>query len=72
MAKPVQVSEFTRHFGDYQMLAQREPVAVSKHRQIIGYFIAAEDYEAFQRVMGTRRTFAPSELSDEEAKAITA
>ncbi len=68
---PVSASEFTRNFGRYQMLAQREPVAVTSHGRTTGYFIAAEDYEAFKRYKESRHSFATVELSDEKAQAIS-
>ena len=58
--------------GRYQMLAQREPVAVTSHGRTTGYFIAAEDYEAFKRFREFRRSFATVELSEEKAHAISA
>jgi prevent-host-death family protein len=67
----IPASEFTRNFGRYQMLAQREPVAVTSHGRTTGYFIAAEDYEAFKRFKETRRSFATVELPEEKAKAIS-
>jgi PHD/YefM family antitoxin component YafN of YafNO toxin-antitoxin module len=54
------------------MLAQREPVAVTSHGRTTGYFVAAEDYEAFKRFKESRRSFATTELSDEKAAAISA
>jgi len=72
MEHVVPASEFTRNFGRYQMLAQREPVAVTSHGRTTGYFIAAEDYEAYKRFRQSRRSFATTELSDEKAKAISA
>jgi PHD/YefM family antitoxin component YafN of YafNO toxin-antitoxin module len=68
----VPASEFTRNFGRYQMLAQRQPVAVTSHGRTTGYFIAAEDYEAFKRFKDDRRSFATAELSEEKANAISA
>jgi PHD/YefM family antitoxin component YafN of YafNO toxin-antitoxin module len=67
----IPASEFTRNFGRYQMLAQREPVAVTSHGRTTGYFIAAEDYEAFKRFRESRRSFATVELSEEKARAIS-
>ena len=72
MEHTIPASEFTRNFGRYQMLAQREPVAVTSHGRTTGYFIAAEDYEAFKRFKDSRRSFATIELSEERANAITA
>jgi PHD/YefM family antitoxin component YafN of YafNO toxin-antitoxin module len=72
MKHTVPASEFTRNFGRYQMLAQREPIAVSSHGRTTGYFIAAEDYEAFRRFQESQRSFATAELSEEKANAISA
>ncbi len=72
MEHVVPASEFTRNFGRYQMLAQREPVAVTSHGRTTGYFIAAEHYEAFKRFKEYRRSFPTAELPEAEAKAISA
>ena len=70
MADTVPASEFTRNFGRYRMLAQREAIAVSSHGSITGYFIAPEEYEEFRRFK-ERRRFATADLSDERAQAIS-
>lgn len=70
MADAIPASEFTRNFGRYRMLAQREAVAVSSHGSITGYFVAPHEYEEFRRFKQHRRSFAPAELSDEKAQAI--
>ena len=71
MADTIPASEFTRNFGRYRMLAQREAVAVSSHGSITGYFVAPDEYEEFQRFkQHRRRSFATAELSDEKAQAI--
>ena len=66
----VPASEFTRNFGRYRMRAQREPVAVSSHGQITGYFIGPDEYEEFKRFRESRRSFATAELTDERVEAI--
>ena len=60
----VPASEFTRNFGRYRMRAQREPVAVSSHGQITGYFVGPDEYEEFKRFRESRRSFATAELSE--------
>ncbi len=70
MADPIPASEFTRNFGRYRMLAQREAVAVSSQGSIAGYFIAPDEYEEFRRFKQHRRSFATAELSDERVQAI--
>lgn len=70
MADTVPASEFTRNFGRYRMLAQRQAVAVSSHGSITGYFVAPEEYEEFRRFKQRRRSFATAELPDEKVEAI--
>ncbi len=69
---PVPASEFTRNFGRYRMLAQRETVAVSSHGSITGYFIGPDEYEEFRHFKRHRRSSAAAGLSDESVKAIAA
>jgi len=71
MVDTVPASEFTRNFGRYRMLAQREAVAVSSHGSITGYFVAPDEYEEFRRFKERRRSFATADLSDERAQAIS-
>src|SRR6266550_5282275 len=66
----VPASEFTRNFGRYRMRAQREPVAVSSHGQITGYFVGPDEYEEFRRFRESRRSFATAELPEENVEAI--
>ncbi len=70
MAATVPASEFTRNFGRYRMQAQREPVAVSSHGQVTGYFVGPDDYEEFKRFRAQRQSFATVELSDDRIAAI--
>jgi hypothetical protein len=72
MADTIPASVFTRNFGRYRMLAQREAIAVSSHGSITGYFVAPDEYEEFRRFKQRRRSFATSELSYERARAIGA
>jgi hypothetical protein len=67
----IPASEFTRKFGRYRMLAQREAVAVSSHGSIAGYFIAPDEYEEFRRFK-QRRSFATADLPEDKVKAISA
>lgn len=70
MTAPVPASEFTRNFGRYRMLAQREVVAVSSHGQVTGYFVGPDDYEEFKRFRDRRQSFATEALTDEKVKLI--
>ena len=68
----VPASDFIRNFGRYRMHAQREPVAVSSHGQITGYFVGPDEYEEFKRFRENRRSFATAELPEEKVDAIRA
>lgn len=70
MATTVPASEFTRNFGRYRMLAQREVVAVSSHGRISGYFLSPDEYEAFRRFQESRHSFATKDLPPEKVAAI--
>ena len=74
MDKPqaVPASEFTRNFGRYRMVAQREAVAVSSHGEITGYFVRPDEYEEFLRYRSQRRSFATRELPADKIAAIAA
>ena len=48
--REVPATEFTRNFGQYREIAQREPVAVTSHGRPTGYFISAIEYEELQRL----------------------
>jgi hypothetical protein len=50
--------------------AGREPVAVSSHGQITGYFVGPDEDEEFKRFRESRRSFATAELPEEKFEAI--
>jgi hypothetical protein len=67
----VPASEFVRNFGRYRMQAQRKAVPVTSHGEVTGYFVAAHEYEEYERMKATRHSFATEELSDEKIEAIS-
>jgi PHD/YefM family antitoxin component YafN of YafNO toxin-antitoxin module len=46
----VTATEFARNFGRYRDLAQREPVAVTNHDRVTGYFVSAPDFEEYRHL----------------------
>lgn len=70
--QPVPASEFTRNFGRFRMLAQREPIPVSSHGGITGYFVGPQELEEFLRFRDRRRVLRVEDLSDEQMAAIEA
>ena len=72
MTEMVPASEFTRNFGRYRMLAQREAVAVSSRGQVTGYFVGPDEFQEFIRFKQQRRSFDTVDLSEEKVRAIAA
>ena len=53
--REVPATEFTRDFGQYQEIAQREPVAVTSHGRATGYFVSVVEFEELQRLKAYSR-----------------
>lgn len=71
--REVPAAEFTRNFGQYREIAQREPVAVTSHGRATGYFVSAMEFEEMQRLKAlTRRSRAVADLSKEDIERMTA
>jgi len=69
MDTPVPASKFTRNFGGRRS-ALREPVAVSSHGQVTGYFVSPDEYAEFKCFRESSRSFATVDLSAERVEAI--
>lgn len=64
-------SEFSKKFGQYREIVQREPIAVTSHDRVTGYFISVREYEELNRIKSLiPKAFAVEELSDELLFAI--
>jgi PHD/YefM family antitoxin component YafN of YafNO toxin-antitoxin module len=68
----IPAAEFTRNFGRYRMLAQKSAVPVSSHGHLTGYFVPADEYEAFEKFQKQKRSFATAELTEEKINQIAA
>ncbi len=69
----VPATEFSKNFGRYREMVQREPVAVTSHERVTGYFVSSSDYEEFMRIKSMMpKSYAVHELSEETIKAIAA
>lgn len=69
----VPASEFSKNFGRYREVAQREPVAVTSHDRVTGYFVSGADYEAYLRMKAQMpKVYAVEALSEETIQAIAA
>jgi prevent-host-death family protein len=71
--REVPATEFTRNFGQYREIAQREPVAVTSHGRATGYFVSAVDFEEMQRLKAfARRSRAVVDMTKEEIDQMSA
>lgn len=67
----VPATEFCRNFGEYQRRAQREPIQVQSHGKTTGYFVSADEFERFQRILSeSRKSYHPSELPQDLLAAV--
>lgn len=66
-------SEFSRNFGHYREVVQREPVAVTNYERVTGYFISRAEFEELQRLRALQpRALAVEELSEASVRALEA
>jgi PHD/YefM family antitoxin component YafN of YafNO toxin-antitoxin module len=69
--REVPTTEFTRNFGRYREIVQREPVAVMNHGRPTGYFVSAVEYEDLQRYKNlAQKSFATKDLQLQDVEAI--
>jgi PHD/YefM family antitoxin component YafN of YafNO toxin-antitoxin module len=71
--REVPATEFTRNFGRYREIAQREPVAVTSHGRATGYFISAVAFEEMERLKASvRRSRAVVDMTPREIEQMAA
>ncbi len=69
--RAVTATEFAKAFGRYKEEAQREPIAITSHGRVSGYFISAREFEELQRLRAfERRVHRINDLPAEIADAI--
>ena len=69
----ISATEFAKNFGRYRELVQREPVAVTSHERVTGYFVSCSEYEEYMRLKSMLpKAYAVQELSEETIQAIAA
>lgn len=69
----VPASEFSKNFGRYREMAQREAVAVTSHDRVTGYFVSSTEYEEYLHMKARMpKAYAVEELSEETIQAIAA
>lgn len=67
----VAATEFCRNFGVYQREVQKEPIEVTSHGRVTGYFLSPEEFERYRRLLAaSRRACHPSELPDHLKHAV--
>jgi PHD/YefM family antitoxin component YafN of YafNO toxin-antitoxin module len=51
----VSATDFAKEFGRYKEEAQRQPIAITTHGRISGYFVSAREYAELQRLRTLER-----------------
>ena len=66
----VTTTEFAKNFGNYREVAQREPVAVTSHERVTGYFLSSHAYEEYMRLKNMLpKAYAIEELPEATVQA---
>ncbi len=69
----VPATEFAKNFGRYRELVQREPIAVTSHERVTGYFVSEAEYKDYLRLKAmASKAYAVEELSEATIRAIAA
>lgn len=69
----VTATDFAKSFGRYKEEAQREPVAITSHGRISGYFVSEREYNELRRLRAfERRVFRIKDLPPKISRAIKA
>ena len=64
-------SEFCRNFGRFRLDAQREPVEVTSHGRVTGYFLSAVEFGHYQELLRREReVLVVGHLTDDVVEAI--
>jgi prevent-host-death family protein len=64
-------TEFAKNFGHYREVVQAEPVAVTSHNRVTGYFISRREFDEFVRLKArATKAYAVQELSEEAIQAL--
>lgn len=61
----IPATQFIRNFRQYNLEAQREPVAITNHGKVDGYYVSATEYEELQKAKAAmRRSYTLRTLPD--------
>jgi hypothetical protein len=64
---------FTRCFAEIQHEVHREPVAVTSHSRVTGYFVSPEDYAEFEALRKkARKSLVVGKLPEETVRQLAA
>ena len=64
-------TEFIKNFGRHNIAAQREPIAVTSHGRVTGYYVSAHEFEDLQKIKASmRRSFTLDTMPEELYQAI--
>ena len=68
----VPATEFAKNFGHYREVVQAEPVAVTSHNRVTGYFISRREFDELVRLKArATMAYAVRDLPEEAAQALS-
>ena len=67
----VPATEFAKNFGHYREVVQAEPVAVTSHNRVTGYFISRKEFDELVRLKArAAQAHAVQDLPEEAIRAL--
>jgi hypothetical protein len=64
-------TEFAKNFGHYREIVQAEPVAVTSHNRVTGYFISRREFDELVRLKArATKAYAVQDLPEEAIQAL--
>lgn len=67
----VPATDFAKNFGKFKEQVQREPIEITSHGRISGYFVSEPDYREFERAKEhMRRVYSIEEMPDDLFQSI--
>ena|ERR1700681_4917040 len=69
--RSVSATTFTRNFAVIQHEVHREPVAVTSHSRVTGYFVSPEDFAEYEALRAkARKVWVVGQLPNETVEAL--
>jgi hypothetical protein len=68
----VTASQFVKHFGEDKEKVKRQPIAITSHGRISGYFVSQHEYDEYLKLKSqARKVYGLDDLTDSTIDALS-